>query len=211
MLLKRGSFNKNIQLLIMLLSKSDQKKNYPGWLILVVGNSGSGKDSIMKGVKEKFLPELKSLFLAQRFITRPSSETENNIAVSPEEFKKMSSQGKFALKWHIYELDYGIPIEIDEWMKKGHTVLVNVSRSIVKKARDIYQNIKVVFVEVPFEITLKRLKERARESGKRLEERIQRAKENQTYPNADFVVDNSGELEIAIDQFLSYLIRVAKI
>jgi len=35
-------------------------------------------------------------------------------------------------------------------------------------------------------------------------------KENQTFPEADFIVDNSGELEIAIDQFLSYLMRVVK-
>jgi len=182
------------------------KKNFPGLLILVVGNSGSGKDSIMKGVKERFPSELKSLYLTQRFITRPSSDTEGNIAVTPEDFKKMSLQGEFALEWHIYGLDYGVPIEIDDWMKKGHPVLVNVSRSIVKKARDIYQNILVIFIEVPFQITLKRVKERARESGRRLEERIQRAKTNQTFPDADFIVDNSGDLEDAINKFLNYLL-----
>jgi len=183
-----------------------KKKNFPGLLILVVGNSGSGKDSIMKGVKERFPSELKSLYLTQRIITRPSSDTEDNIAVTPEDFKKMSSQGRFALEWHIYSLDYGVPIEIDELMKKGHSVLVNVSRSIVKEARNIYQNILVVFIEVPFEITLERVKERSRESGVRLEERIQRAKKNQIFPDADFSVDNSGDLEDAINQFLNYLL-----
>ena len=191
-------------------SKSDQKKIYAGWLILVVGNSGSGKDSIMKGVKEKYPSELKRLYLAKRFITRPPSDNEDNLAVTPEDFKKMSLQGRFALEWHIYGLDYGVPIEIDDWMKKGHSVLVNVSRSIVKKARDIYQNIKVVFIEVPFEITLKRIKERARESGEKLEERIQRAKKNQSFPEADFIVDNSGDLEDAINKFLSYLLTTIK-
>jgi len=186
------------------------KKNFPGLLILVVGNSGSGKDSIMKGVKERFPSELKSLHLTQRFITRPSSDTEDNIAVTPEDFKKMSLQGGFALEWHIYGLDYGVPIEIDDWMKKAHPVLVNVSRSIVKKARDIYQNILVVFIEVPFEITLKRIKERARESGRRLEERIQRAKKNQSFPDADYIVDNSGDLDDAINNFLNYLLSVIR-
>jgi len=190
--------------------KRYQKKIYAGWLILVVGNSGSGKDSIMKGVKEKYPSELKRLYLAKRFITRPPSDNEDNLAVTPEDFKKMSLQGRFALEWHIYGLDYGVPIEIDDWMKKGHSVLVNVSRSIVKKARDIYQNIKVVFIEVPFEITLKRIKERARESGEKLEERIQRAKKNQSFPEADFIVDNSGDLEDAINKFLNYILTTAK-
>jgi ribose 1,5-bisphosphokinase len=123
----------------------------------------------------------------------------------------MSTRGEFALEWHIYGLDYGVPIEIDEWLRKGHAVLVNVSRSIVKKARDDYQNIMVVFIEVPFEITVKRLKERAREGGFRLEERIQRAKQNQKFSDADFSVDNSGDLEDAINQFLKYLANIMKI
>ncbi len=185
-------------------------KNFPGILVLVVGNSGSGKDSIISEVVRRFPSNLKEIHLTQRYITRPSSETEDNIAITPEVFKEMSRQKKFALEWHIYDLDYGVPIDIDDWLKKGHPVIVNVSRTIVKKARSIYRNILVVFISVPFDITLKRVKERARESGKLLQDRIQRAKENQTFPEADFIVDNSGELEIAIDQFLNYLVRVVK-
>jgi len=185
-------------------------KNFTGVIVLVVGNSGSGKDSIISEVVKRFPSNLKEIHLTQRYITRPSSKTEDNIAITPKIFKEMSLQKKFALEWHIYDLDYGVPIDIDDWLKKGHPVIVNVSRTIVKKARSIYRNILVVFIKVPFEITFQRIKERARESGKQLQERIQRAKDNQTFPDADFIVDNSGELEIAIDQFLSYLIRVVK-
>ena len=183
-------------------------KNFPGKLVLVVGNSGSGKDSIIKGVKERYPSDLIKLYLTQRYITRPYSDTEDNIAVTPEVFKTMSLQGEFVLEWHIYGLDYGVHIEIDEWLKKGHPVLVNVSRSIVKKARKIYQNIAVAYIDVPFEISLKRVKERARESGVRLEERILRARQNWDIPDADFIVDNSGDLEDAINEFLSNLIYV---
>ena len=183
-----------------------KKKNFPGLLILIVGNSGSGKDSIMRGVLERYPSDLKTLYLTQRYITRPYSDTEDFIAIKPEDFKKLSLQGEFVLEWHIYGLDYGVPIEIDEWLEKGHPVLVNVSRKIIKKARRMYQKMLVVFIDVPFEITLKRVKERGRESGARLEERILRARQNQDMPDADFIVDNSGELDDAINQFLNYLI-----
>jgi ribose 1,5-bisphosphokinase len=191
-------------------TKEKMKKVFSGTLFLVVGNSGSGKDSIIKAVLERHPSDLKSIRLTQRYITRPSSEDEDNISISPEDFREMSKQGKFALEWHIYGLDYGVPIDIDSWLKKGHPVLVNVSRTIVKKACEIYRNLKIIFIEVPFEITLKRVKARARESGKRLEERIERAKKNQKFADADFVVDNSEELENAVNQFLNYLVSVAR-
>ncbi len=184
------------------------KKDFPGTLFLVVGNSGSGKDSIIKGVSKKYPTNLKKLYIVKRFITRSPSKTENNYSITPEKFKSMEQQGKFALKWHIYHLDYGVSIEIDEWLKKGHPIVVNISRTIIAQARELYENIKVIFIEVPFEITLQRVKERSRESGELLDERIERAKTHQKFPTADFVVDNSGNLEDAIEQFLNYVVNI---
>lgn len=120
----------------------------------------------------------------------------------------MENENKFALKWHIYGLDYGIPVEIDEWLKKGHPVIVNVSRTIIQEAKNIYMNLKVIFIEVPFEVTMERIKERGREAEERLKERIERARTHQELPEADFVVDNSGRLEDAIEQFLNIVVKV---
>lgn len=186
------------------------KKKFAGTLFLIVGNSGSGKDSLIQGAVKKYPNDLNKLYVPKRYITRPPSKTEENISVSPGEFKMMSKEGKFALKWHIYGLDYGIPIEIDERLKNGHPVAVNVSRTIAPEARKRYENIKVIFIEVPFDITLKRLKERSREIGRKLEERIERARNNQRFPGADFIVNNSGLLDDAIDQFLNYVIKCVK-
>ncbi|MFX0032999.1 MAG: phosphonate metabolism protein/1,5-bisphosphokinase (PRPP-forming) PhnN [Candidatus Hodarchaeota archaeon] len=183
------------------------RKKFKGTLFLVVGNSGSGKDSIIQGAIERYPTSLKKLYAPKRYITRPPSETEDNISVSPEEFQVLSQEGKFALEWHIYGLDYGVPIEIDDLLQKGHPVAINVSRKIVSKARETYENIKVIFIEVPLEITLKRLRKRARETGNRLNERIERAKNNQNYPEADFTIDNTGHLEDAVNMFLNYILK----
>ncbi|MFX1238093.1 MAG: phosphonate metabolism protein/1,5-bisphosphokinase (PRPP-forming) PhnN [Promethearchaeota archaeon] len=184
-----------------------KKKKFSGTLVLVVGNSGSGKDSIISRVIKKCASGCDDIKIRtpRRSITRPSSEHENNISVSPEEFTIMETQGKFALKWQIYGFNYGIPIEIDNWLDEGNIVVVNVSRNVIDTAREIYDNIKVVFVKVPLKITIERLKKRNRERGKSLKERIERAKNHQDLAATDFVVDNSGKLEDSVNLFLDYL------
>lgn len=186
------------------------KKKFQGTLFLVVGNSGSGKDSIMYGTVKNYPTDLKQVHIVKRYITRPPSETEDNYGISLEEFKKMEIEGKFALKWHIYHLDYGVPIKIDEWLKNGHPVLVNVSRTIIDEARKNYENVKVVFITVPYEISLQRLEDRGREKGELLNERLERARTHQEFSSADFVVDNSGDLDDAIKQFLDIVLKVVK-
>ena len=183
-------------------------KIFLGTLFLLTGNSGSGKDSIISGIIEKNPPNLMQIIIPKRYITRPSSESENNISVTSKEFKELEENGKFALKWHIYELDYGIPIEIENWLKIGHPVIVNVSRTVIEIARKKYKNTKVVFVEVPFEITLKRISDRKRENEELLKKRIERAKQNQKLPTADFIVDNSGELNDAVFQLIEYIKKI---
>ena len=176
-------------------------------MFLVVGNSGSGKDSIISGVIKKYSSNFKKIHRSKRYITRSASEFEDNLSINGKEFKEMKKQGKFALNWEIYGLQYGVPIEIDEWLENGHDVIVNASRTIINEARALYENLKVVFIEVPLKITIERIKSRGREFGKSLEERIQRAKNNQKLVNADFVVNNSGKLEDAIDEFIAYLLE----
>ncbi|MFX0023382.1 MAG: hypothetical protein ACFE9S_13730 [Candidatus Hermodarchaeota archaeon] len=183
-------------------------KKFTGTLFLVVGNSGSGKDSIISGVIKKYPSELKNIYAPKRYITRPPSKFEENISISPDEFAKMEMKEYFALKWHIYDLDYGISREIDDYLKNGHPVIINVSRTIINEVRKKYENVKVIFIEVPFEITYQRIKDRKRESEELLKARIERAKKNQKFPEADFVIDNSGDLEDSISAILNYVLNI---
>ncbi len=181
-----------------------------GTLFLIVGNSGSGKDSIISGVIKEYPSNLKQVYSPKRYITRPSSEFERNISVTLKKFKELEEKGDFALSWHIYELYYGVTKDIEKWLKKGHPVILNVSRRAIEEARKKYKNTKVVFIEVPFEITLRRIINRKRETEKLLNKRIERAKQNQKLPTADFIVDNSGELIDAVYKLIDYIKKIVK-
>ena len=183
-------------------------KNFPGMLFLVIGNSGSGKDSIISKVINEYPKHLKKIFRVKRYITREPSENEENYNISYKKFVEMVKKGDFALRWHIYELDYGVHIEIEEMLKKGHPVVANVSRTIIKKAREQYQNVKVIFIKVPIEISVKRIKSRGRENKNLLGERIERARTHQTFSAADFMIDNSGDLNDAVNHFLNYILEI---
>lgn len=179
-----------------------------GTLFLIVGNSGSGKDSLIKEALKNWPKDKKPIKLPQRYITRPPHETEPFISVTPLEFQQMKIAGKFCLSWHIYELDYGIPSELYNWLKNGDNILLNVSRTIIPEARSKFPNLKLIFVYVPFNITQARVKTRGRESEQDpvFKERIERAKALQEQPDADFIVDNSGALEIGASKLREYLL-----
>jgi len=179
------------------------QKAVEGYLILVVGNSGSGKDTIIKEVILR--TQALKLIAPKRYITRTPSVDEDNIFLTEDAYQKKSIHHEFAIQWEIYGLKYGVSIELDDWLKNGYSVIINVSRNVVEQTKQKYSKCRVVFVEVPFEIILKRILKRGREEKAALEARIERAKQNQKYPKADFVVDNSGKLENAVTQFIKYL------
>ena len=94
--------------------KEEILMNKIGPLLLIVGNSGSGKDSVIKRVLELYPPSKPPLISPKRFITRPPSpDTEPFISITKEKFEAMLANGLFFLHWQIYGLSYGIPQDID--------------------------------------------------------------------------------------------------
>jgi len=182
-----------------------------GVLFLLVGNSGSGKDTLLRWAMGHWPNDVPQLYVPRRVITRPPSpETEDYISVSPEEFKDRAGRGDFALTWQSYSFYYGVPKTIKEYLEKGLPVIVNVSRQIIDDTRKQYPNVKVVFIHVPVGILMERLKKRGREGDAEIEGRLLRAEINENQPDADFTVENSGTVEEGGKQLLDALIRGIK-
>lgn len=143
-------------------------------LFYVVGASGVGKDSLMDYARTHINGSLPLLF-AHRYITRAAKEgNENHVYISPEEFTLRRDKGLFALHWESHGLHYGIGREIDTWMDKGFSVVVNGSRQYLPVAVECYPNLVTVVIEADPEVIRRRLENRGRETAVEIQQRIQR-------------------------------------
>ncbi len=182
--------------------------NQNGYLFLLVGNSGSGKDSLINETVKRWPQDKPPLLVPERYITRAPHPSEPYRSVSPDRFASMKRAGEFCLTWRSYDIDYGVPKIVPEWLREGRLVMVNVSRRIVAHARATLPRVKVVFVYVPLETTLERIRRRGREKAqtKAFEERARRARIHQRAEGADFTIDNSGALADSTEVLLNYLL-----
>lgn len=172
-------------------------------LFLVIGNSGSGKDSVMKEAS-KLCP---GLHIMKRYVTRPAHNSEDFISVTEEEFEKVASDNLFLVIWESYGLKYGITRELDDLLVKGGAVLLNVSRTVIDRFRFFYPGSRVVFISASLEILKKRLESRGREDigGDDARARLLRAERNMEYDASDCIIDNSGDLMKAAVELCSFV------
>lgn len=144
-------------------------------IIYLIGASGAGKDTLLKNLRNNGTSTSK-IIVAHRYITRPINVIdENYIYLSTEEFEDRKANGLFLFSWSSNGNNYGIGIEVLDWLNKGFSVVVNGSRGYLDTAMQICQNIQPVLVEVEPSVLRKRLVERNRETPEQIESRIERA------------------------------------
>ena len=114
--------------------------------------------------------------VVRRVITR-SAESVGEDAIGVSRMKNSSAaKTKVTSRctWHANDLDYGIPIQIDQWLKEGRHVLVNGSRGHLAEALQRYPTLMPVLLTVKEEVLRERLLRRGRESLAEIEERLRR-------------------------------------
>lgn len=145
----------------------------PGRLILVVGPSGAGKDTLLGFAKAACAEDAKIVF-PRRVVTREASSSEDNIALTPDEFREALARGDFAMHWEAHGHCYGLPRAIDDDIRAGRSVVVNVSRTVIEAARRAYANVVVIAITAPPEVLAKRIQMRARSTDGNSEQRLGR-------------------------------------
>jgi ribose 1,5-bisphosphokinase len=174
----------------------------PGALVVVVGPSGAGKDTLIVMACALCADDPRIVF-PRRIVTRPRSVAEDHDSVSPPEFDVAIGQGAYAFWWEAHGLKYALSAAIDTELRAGKTVVCNVSRAVVSALRERYANVTAVLVTAPKDVLLARLAARGRESD--VTERLDRAAPATDDLKPDIVIENTGDARLGASRLARVL------
>ncbi|MSP02004.1 MAG: phosphonate metabolism protein/1,5-bisphosphokinase (PRPP-forming) PhnN [Acetobacteraceae bacterium] len=168
-------------------------------LVLVVGPSGAGKDSLLNGARAAFHGDPRIGF-ARRAITRPVDPGgEDHEPLTAAEFAARD----FALSWSAHGLSYGIPVKA---VAAAPVVVANVSRGVIAEAARRYET-RVIEITAPPTLLAARLTARGRENAEDVASRLSRSS---AIPDGVAVrtVLNDGTLTEGVERFVAALRRI---
>lgn len=163
---------------------NDQTRLGPGALILVVGPSGAGKDTLID-IARAALATRGDVHVARRLVTRPAGAGEAHGTLTDEAFVRL--QPRFALCWRAHGLSYALGEDVADWIRAGHTVIANGSRATLPVARERFERLAVVHVTAPVEVRAQRLAARGREAAHDIAERLTRAPALDVAPDLEII------------------------
>jgi ribose 1,5-bisphosphokinase len=165
----------------------------PGRLVLVVGPSGAGKDTLL-GLAKAACADERNIVFPRRVITREASASEENEEVSIDTFQEALTRGEYAMHWEAHGHCYALSLAIDDEIRAGRTIVANVSRTVIGAMRRAYADVVVVSITAPPNVLVERIAMRARGSDGKLESRLGRVVEDASAaPDVTIVNISSAE------------------
>lgn len=172
----------------------------PGRLILVVGPSGAGKDTLL-GLAKTACADDGSIVFPRRVITRQASASEDNEEVSAGTFEATLARDEYAMHWDAHGHRYALSRAIDVDIRSGLTVVANVSRTIIATMRRAYASVLVVSITAPPNVLAERIAMRARGSDGKIEQRLHRTVD-EAAAVPDVTIVNTGSVDYHARQFV---------
>jgi ribose 1,5-bisphosphokinase len=163
----------------------------PGRLVLVVGPSGAGKDTLLNLARAACAGDAGIVF-PRRVVTRSASPAEDNAQVTLDAFREALAGGDFAMHWEAHGHCYALPRSIDDDVRAGRTVVFNASRTVIETGRRAYAHVVVVSITAPPNLLAERLASRGRDSDGPIEPRLRRTVDEAV---ADATIVNVGAIE----------------
>lgn len=168
-------------------------------IFAIVGPSGAGKDTLIRGA----LAARPDLRLARRVITRATEAGgEDFDGVTPEDFAARKARGDFVIAWEAHGLSYGIP---KDQVTGAGDVIFNGSRAALPEAARIFPGLRVILVTAPAIVLAARLAARRRETAEDIRARLSRAAFEMPEGIPFQTVINDASPEIGVARLLAAL------
>lgn len=172
-------------------------------VILLVGPSGSGKDTLLRAARKRFNGS-QVLGFVRRYITRPPDGNEDNFYIDSACFNILKENNFFVSDWQAHGNEYGIPRHAFSTVYGPKRFLCSISRGAIDDFERFHDNVTVLQVTAPQSVLRQRLQGRGRENDEDVEKRLQRAAAPVRAKNL-ITFDNSAELEKSQQSFIDLL------
>jgi len=180
-----------------------------GCMIVVVGPSGAGKDSLMALAASR-LAGRSDIAFVRRMVTRAGDAGgEAHRPVSPDEFEATAAAGGFAVFWRAHGHGYGIPAATIEAVRSGRCLVANGSRAALADFAAVYPSLAVIRVTADRDCLMARLTARGRETAAEVSARLDRPEPSLPAGLTVYTVDNSGDLAEAGRRFAALVEAIA--
>jgi ribose 1,5-bisphosphokinase len=167
-------------------------------IVLIVGASGVGKDTLIKAIKN----DVKANFVT-RYITRVPDENESNYYIGKEDFDYLRKSDFFVSVWEAHGNIYGI----SKLSIKHGLNIISISRDTIKDFEKAFNDVTTIEIGIPKEMLYTRLKKRGREDEEAILKRIQRSEQKIDAKNCIYF-DNSKSLEQSKKEFISLIYSI---
>lgn len=167
-------------------------------IILIVGASGVGKDTLLKAIQNDIVANF-----VTRYITRVPDNNESNYYIGQDDFEHLRKSDFFVSSWEAHGNIYGIS---QHSIRDGLSI-ISISREAVKDFEKTFEDVTTIEIGIPKELLYIRLKNRGREDEEAIAKRIERSQQKIEAKNLIYF-DNSKPIEQSKKEFISLLYAI---
>lgn len=169
-------------------------------IVLIVGPSGVGKDTLIKAAKKQLKNEAN---FVKRYITRKPDKNEKNFYLDKFAFEILKHNSFFVSSWSAHDNFYGIAKN----SIKNTLNIISISRSKICDFEKIYDEVYTINITVNKEELKNRLLTRNRENEEEIEKRLNRSYKKIEAKNL-IEFDNSLKIEQSVFNFVKLLKQI---